>query len=53
MDDPTCVQGWSQQLLALHEFILTDARIDEHIEPVAHIEPPRDVQACSECGAIE
>jgi len=53
VNDSTCVQGLSELLLALPEFILTDARIDEHNELVAHIELPRDVQACPECGVIE
>ena len=43
MTDPTPVQGWSELLLALPEFLLTDARIDEHNELVAHVELPRDV----------
>jgi transposase len=51
--DPTPVQGWSELLLALPEFLLTDARIDEHDELVAHVELPRDVQACPRCGVID
>ena len=53
MSEPTCVQGWSELLLVLPEFILTDARIDECNELVAHVQLPRDVQACPECGVID
>ncbi len=53
MTDPTPVQGWSELLLALPEFLLTDARIDEHNELVAHVELPRDVQGCPRCGVID
>ncbi|GGI09842.1 transposase family protein [Egicoccus halophilus] len=40
-------------MLALPEFILTDARIDEHDELVAVVELPRGVQPCSRCGTLE
>ncbi len=53
MSQPTPVQGWSELLLALPELILINARIDEHNELVAHIELPRDVQTCPECGVID
>jgi hypothetical protein len=46
-------QGWSELLLALPEFDLTDAFIDAHDELVAEIELPRDLQACTGCGTIE
>ena len=53
VNDPTCVEGWSELLLALPEFILADAHVDEHDELVAHVELPRGLQACPRCGAIE
>jgi transposase len=53
MSDPTPVEGWSELLLALPEFLLTDARIDEHDELVAEVVLPRDVQPCTRCGTIE
>ena len=43
VNDTTPVQGWSELLLALPKFVLTDATIDEHDELVADIELPRDV----------
>jgi transposase len=49
----TPVQGWSELLLALPEFILTDARIDEHDELVAVVELPRGMQPCTRCGVID
>jgi transposase len=49
----TPVQGWSELLLALPEFALSDARIDEHDELVAVVELPRSVQPCTRCGAID
>ena len=51
MNDTTPAQGWSELLLALPEFILTDAHIDEHDELVADIELPRDVQRASAAGS--
>lgn len=53
MSQPTPVEGWSELLLALPEFILTDARIDEHNELVAEVVLPRDVQPCTRCGTIQ
>jgi transposase len=50
---PTPVEGWSELLLALPEFILTHVRIDEHDELVAHVELPRAVQPCIRCGTID
>jgi transposase len=49
----TPVQGWSELLLALPEFILTDAHVDGHDELIADIELPRDVQPCTRCGVID
>jgi transposase len=49
----TPVQGWSELLLALPEFILTDARIDERDELVANVELAREVHACTRCGSVE
>ncbi len=40
-------------MLALPEFILTGAHIDERDELVAEVELPRNVQACPHCGVIE
>jgi transposase len=53
MNNATSVEGWSELLLALPEFVLTHATIDEHNELVADIELPRDVQACIRCGVID
>jgi transposase len=53
VSQPTPVQGWSELLLALPEFILIDAHVDVHDELVADVELPRDVQACPRCGTIE
>ncbi|MTV27447.1 ISL3 family transposase [Nitriliruptoraceae bacterium ZYF776] len=53
MSQPTPVEGWSELLLALPEFILTDALIDDHDELVAHVELPREVQACIRCGVVD
>lgn len=53
MFQPTPVQGWSELLLALPEFTLTDAVIDVDDELVAEVELSRDVQACPRCGLIE
>jgi transposase len=56
VSDPTPVEGWSELLLALPEFILTGAHIedrDDHDELVAHVELPREVQPCTRCGVIE
>lgn len=53
MSDLTPVQGWSELLLALPEFILIDAHVTENEELVAEVELPRDVQACPDCGVIE
>jgi hypothetical protein len=50
---PTAVQGRSELLPALPEFILTNAQVDGDDELVAHVELPRGLQACSRCGAIE
>jgi transposase len=50
----TPVQGWSELLLALPEFILTDARVDRDAdEVIATVELPRDLQACTRCGVID
>jgi hypothetical protein len=46
----TPVQGWSELLLALPEFILTDARIDEHDELVAVVELPRGCSPAPAAG---
>jgi len=53
VSQPTPVQGWSELLLALPEFILTGAHVDVHDELVAEIELPRGLQACPRCGTIE
>ncbi|MEX2374570.1 MAG: hypothetical protein WD942_03165 [Dehalococcoidia bacterium] len=53
MSQATPVEGWSELLLALPEFILTHAFVDEHDELVAHVELPREVQPCSRCVVIE
>ena len=53
MSQPTPVQGWSELLLALPEFILIDAHVDEHDELHAVVTLPRDVQACPRCGVID
>jgi transposase len=53
VSQPTPDEGWSELLLALPEFILTDARIDEYDELVAEVVLPRDVQPCTRCGTIE
>jgi transposase len=53
VSQPTPAEGWSELLLALPEFILTDARIDEHDELVAHVELPREMHACTRCGVID
>jgi hypothetical protein len=53
VSDPPPVEGWAELLLALPEFILPDAQIDEHDELVAVVEPPRDVQPCTRCGVID
>jgi transposase len=50
---PTPVEGWSELLLALPEFTLTDAHIDGDDELVAHVELPRDVQPCTRCGVLD
>ena len=42
MSQPTPVEGWSELLLALPEFLLTHVFVDEHDELVAHVELPRD-----------
>jgi len=52
VSDTTPDQGWSELLLALPEFILTDANIDENDELVADVELPRGVQPCTSCGVI-
>jgi hypothetical protein len=53
MSQPTPAQGWSELLLALPEFLLTDAYIVEHDELVAEVVLPRDVQPCTRCGTIQ
>ncbi|MTV27425.1 transposase family protein [Nitriliruptoraceae bacterium ZYF776] len=53
MSQATPVQGWSELLLALPEFILTDAVVDERDELVAVVELPRGVQPCTRCGVID
>ncbi len=53
MFQPTPVQGWSELLLALPEFILIDASIDEDDELVAVVELPREVQPCTRCGVLD
>ena len=53
MSQPTPVQGWSELLLALPEFVLLDAFVDEYDELIATIELPRGLQACPRCGTIE
>ena len=47
MSDPTPVQGWSELLLALPEFTLTDAYVDARRARIAHVELPRDLQPCT------
>jgi transposase len=49
----TPVEGWAELLLALPEFILTDAYLDEHDELVAEVELPRGLQPCTRCGVID
>jgi transposase len=49
----TPVQGWSELLLALPEFTLTDALINEQNELVAHVELPHEVQPCARCGVLD
>jgi transposase len=49
----TPVRGWSELLLALPEFILTDAYVDERDELIAVVELPRDVRPCTRCGVID
>ncbi len=46
MSHATPVQGWSELLLALPEFHLLHAHVDERGELVADVELPRAVQAC-------
>ncbi len=53
MNDTTPVQGWSELLLALPEFLLIDAHVNGDDELVADVELSRDVQACPRCGVIE
>jgi hypothetical protein len=53
VSQPTPVLGWAELLLALPEFILTDAYIDEHDELVAVAEPRRGLQPCTRCGVID
>jgi transposase len=54
VSQPTPVQGRSELLRALPEFILTDAHVTENDdELVADIELARDHQACPRCGVIE
>ena len=54
MSDLTPVQGWSELLLALPEFTLTDAYVDhDGGELFATVELPRDLQGCPRCGVIE
>lgn len=53
MSQPTPVQGWSELLLALPEFVLTDAHIDETGELVANVELPRGLQPCARCGVLD
>ena len=38
VSQPSPVEGWSELLLALPEFVLTDAHIDVDGELVAHVE---------------
>jgi transposase len=49
---PTPVQGWSELLLALPEFILTDAHVDDAGELIATVELPRAEQPCTRCGVL-
>jgi transposase len=49
----TPVEGWAELLLALPEFILTDAYLEEGGELVAVVELPRDVHPCTRCGVID
>ncbi len=44
---------WSELLLALPEFDLTDVHIDGHDELVAEVELPRGLQPCTRCGLLE
>jgi ribosomal protein S27AE len=52
VSQPTPVQGWSELLLALPEFTLTDAYVSDDGELVAVVELPRDVQPCARCGVL-
>jgi hypothetical protein len=52
VSQPTPVEGWSELLLALPEFVLTGANVDENDELVAHVELPRGLQPCTSCGVI-
>jgi transposase len=49
----TPVQGWSELLLALPEFTLTDAHVDDDGELIAYVELPREAHPCTRCGVIE
>jgi transposase len=53
VSQPTPVQGWSELLLALPEFTLTNAHTDADGELVAHVELPREVQPCTRCGVLD
>jgi transposase len=52
VSQPTPVQGWSELLLALPEFILTDAHVDDAGELIAVVELPRGLQPCTRCGVL-
>jgi transposase len=49
----TPVEGWAELLLALPEFILTDAYLEEGGELVAVVELPREEHPCTRCGVID
>jgi transposase len=53
VSQPTPVEGWSELLLALPEFILTDAYLDGDDELVADVELPHDIQPCTRCGVLD
>ena len=52
MSQPTPVRGWSELLLALPEFDLTDAYVSVDDELVVDVELARDEQPCPRCGVI-
>lgn len=47
---PPSVEGWTELLLGLPEFILTNACLNDDDEPVADLVLPRDVQPFARWG---